>query len=296
MLNELEMTGREVEGAKDIVDTIGRIRQVTESQEAALDAVAKAMLESGLLGDDRIAKAEQASAEKYVQDRTAELQAKAEETLSAKRDELRRVDAELKDIQAKLQKVEAQRRTKLDNELAAEREMARQEMDAEREELQKQKAELQRQQNLLQDNLQKVTKDLREAGDEVVNRFLTIAPLLGSLGLVNGQATRLERSATAGADEPDKPATYKIPSFVTGTATSADEELNEETFFDRFRRVVESSGFIYRPLDLQRFHLSVKCGELTVLGGPSGTGKSSLPALMRKHCWVKKEATVDRVA
>ena len=76
------------------------------------------------------------------------------------------------------------------------------------------------------------------------------------------------------------PTVFEIPPYVGNAPSTKIQSLPEEAFFDRFKRVVEESGFVYRPLDLQRFHLSVKCGEMTVLGGPSGTGKSSLPALL----------------
>jgi len=43
--------------------------------------------------------------------------------------------------------------------------------------------------------------------------------------------------------------------------------------------LVEESGLSYRPIDLRRFHISAKTGSFIVLGGPSGTGKSTLPQL-----------------
>jgi len=49
--------------------------------------------------------------------------------------------------------------------------------------------------------------------------------------------------------------------------------------FERFCKHVEASGFKHRRLDLAAFHLSVKCNDLTILGGLPGTGKSSLPRL-----------------
>jgi hypothetical protein len=42
---------------------------------------------------------------------------------------------------------------------------------------------------------------------------------------------------------------------------------------------VRDSGFQYREIDLLTFHVSVKCGDLTVLGGLPGTGKSTLTRL-----------------
>ena len=42
---------------------------------------------------------------------------------------------------------------------------------------------------------------------------------------------------------------------------------------------MRNSGYVYRRTDLVAFHVSVKISDLTVLGGVSGTGKSSLPRL-----------------
>jgi energy-coupling factor transporter ATP-binding protein EcfA2 len=286
LLDELEITGRETEEAQDLAEAVGRARSVTEKQDAALDVVAEALLKSGLLGTDRIAVAEKSFAARYVEERTAELQAKVEQNLTAKRAELRGVEEDLKYAQANLQKDKAQRLEQLERDIATEREKADEQFAAEKnrlasekKEFEKQKEELKRQQVLLQHNLEKVTKELREAGDEVVNRFLTIAPLLGALG----PSTRrpIAELSPPRSDDTGRSLmqeTFEIPAFVTGAAAN-EGELKEDVFFDRFRGVVEKSGFTFRPLDLQRFHLSVKCGELTVLGGPSGTGKSSLPAL-----------------
>ncbi len=75
-------------------------------------------------------------------------------------------------MQRRLQKEEAEHRAKQEQVLAAERESAQKAITAERPLLEKQKAELERQQQFLQKNLEHVTKELREAGDNVVNRLL----------------------------------------------------------------------------------------------------------------------------
>lgn len=279
LLEELAITGSETEDAQDLLESISRVGHTIEKQEAALDEVAKAMLGSGLLGVERIGKAEQAFAERYIQEQTAELQSKIEESLVIKRADLRRIEGELKDIQSKFNREEIQARAKLDQELANEKEKAQRAMAAERVEFEKQKAELLRQQNALEENLQKVITDLRDTGDEVVNRFLTIAPLLQGLGWAGGQVVFNASSSEKECVVEAQPESFALPGFVTNAPPDSNGHLNENIFFERFLRVVEESGFRYRPIDLQRFHLSVKCGEMTVLGGPSGTGKSSLPAL-----------------
>lgn len=286
LLDEMVLTGRESSAAQDLLAVIGRVRGVVEQQEAAFAAVAEAMLKSGLFGPERIAKAEQAFADKYVQARTAELQAVAEQGLATKREELRIADAELQQARNNVNQLKQERLLQLEKEMASEKmkilgqlSAGRVALEADQEEFGKQKEELKRQQGLLQLNLEKVTKELREAGDEVVNRFLTIAPLLRAVG-----PEAKSGGLSSPAPEPATPAASALPvPFVFPNYIDRKPErsgvLGETEFFERFRGVVEKSGFVFRPLDLQRYHLSVKCGELTVLGGPSGTGKSSLPAL-----------------
>ncbi len=57
------------------------------------------------------------------------------------------------------------------------------------------------------------------------------------------------------------------------------EPLDERAFFERFVDHVESSGFIFRDLDLQMFHVAMKSSELVLLTGAPGAGKSALGEL-----------------
>lgn len=70
-----------------------------------------------------------------------------------------------------------------------------------------------------------------------------------------------------------------FPTYVTTPNAAPVNGITEEAFFERLQRAAEANGFTYRLFDLQRFHVSVKCCDLTVVGGASGTGKSSLPAI-----------------
>ena len=280
LLHEIDLTGRETQEATKFIEVIGRVKRITENQEAALDAVTKALVESGMLGESRLGKAEQRAAEQYVHEKTAALQAQIEKSLSAKREELRHVETNLKDVTLRLQKEETQRRAILEKAIEAERNKSQKAMAAEREEFEKQKTKLGRQQELIKKNLEQATKELRESGDDVVNRFLTIAPLLSSMGMASSQ--RPQNDALDNIVEATHVVTapFKIPEFITHNLhTEEVEDVSEEEFFTRFAQVVSDNGFTYDQFDLKRFHLSVKCGDLTVLGGPSGTGKSSLPTL-----------------
>jgi hypothetical protein len=278
ILNEMEAAGREVPQSDDLFEAIKRMRHVDEKRDHAIDLVVKALLEVGLLGEDRIKKAEKVFADNYVKQRTAELQSKVEESLSVMQSELKRAEQDLANIQAKIRREESNHRETLERELAEERDRANKEIAADREEFAMQKKELKRQQDVLQKNLEKVTEDLREAGDDVVNRFLTIAPLIKSLDFGKGRST-IEGPPTELPNVAVVEGEGFTPPRFTQNLAAVSEPLGEPAFFERFCLLVEESGFTYRQVDLQRLHLSVKCGDITVLGGPSGTGKSSLAAL-----------------
>jgi len=55
--------------------------------------------------------------------------------------------------------------------------------------------------------------------------------------------------------------------------------IDEAAFLNHFESLVAYRGFMFRREDLINFHVTVKCGGLTILAGPTGTGKSSLPRL-----------------
>ena len=293
LLEELDVTGRETQDAQDMVEAITRVREVTQKQDAALEEVAKALLENGLLGEERIAEAERAFAETYVENTTAKLQAQIEESLADKRKELAAAETELKAVNTKMQNEEAQQREKMVLKLAAEKETAKHAMADERLEFERQKSELERQQHALRDNLEKVTAEFRSAGDEVINRFLTIAPLIGlQERAFSGAAPAVSKEQRSDARTREVEP-FSLPAFVTASRTAAGDSVPEKTFLQRFQQVVDESGFTYRPVDLRRFHLSVKCGGITVLGGASGTGKSSLPRLYTQAL-LGSEANTER--
>lgn len=310
LLDELEIKGQEADDADDLLQTVRSVKQTITRQDATLDAVAKALLQTGMLGDDRIQKAQEAYAEQYVQERSAALQAQVDQRVVARRDEIEKADADLREIQARLansqilfEEESRRRRAELEATLAAERQDAENKIAAEHEGLERIRKELEHQQAFLQGSLERVTTELREQGDEVVNRFLTIAPLLGRAGLagmagpVDGRTTSGASTATVDAGaRPQNGSTlsgvkatprFELPAFLTRDLVRAEPPMSEEAFFERFKQVVETSGFHYRPLDLIRFHLSVKVGVLTVLVGhlprlwpllrrPTLTGRAAL--------------------
>jgi hypothetical protein len=267
-----------------------------EDEGRATEELARSLLETGVL-EQQLRQAEQRAEREHIEKNAARLQTEIDQRLKEARKGL---DDLNKKKDAFQQDLERQRREKLN---AADKEAERKIKEADRacrereEQLEVQKREIARQRNLLSGNLAQVAREITEKRDELVNQFLAIVPLLQQLNLFpqsssaplspesSGSRTeskapsaessglRTERRPESSALSPEK----ALPPFVLGGKTYP--AVTEELFFDRFCKHVQASGFEYRRLDLASFHLSVKCGELTVLGGLPGTGKSSLPRL-----------------
>ncbi len=109
--------------------------------------------------------------------------------------------------------------------------------------------------------------DAQRLGDEIVAQL----PLLQRLGLI-----------TAGGDGTGTARAHRLelPSYLE-TAKERGE-IDEEGFLRQFEIVTASHGFVFEREDLVNFHVLVKTGIWTILSGPSGRGKSSLPRLYAK--------------
>jgi hypothetical protein len=278
LLDELEITGRTAEDAQDLLAALAEAKLNIETQASALEDVTKALLETGVFGEDRIRVAQEAYEQQYVQERSSVLQAQIEERAASKREELHQIERQLSELAARLKVEEDAYRERYRAELVAERQQAERQIANEWRSLEQQRAELELQRGILQEQLAKVTQEWRESGEEVVQRYLSIAPLVERAASKHAPATPGTNADTA-ASAPRPPIRFDLPAFVHGAPRPNDPLISENEFVDRFLKGVEDSGFDYRRIDVIRFHLSVKTGALTVLGGPSGIGKSSLPLL-----------------
>lgn len=279
LLEELESSGRETASFNELRDIVKAYSNRLAGHDEALEDAAKALLQSGYLGEDRIEKAQRQFAEDYVKQKSAELEARVQENIAARNTELQNADRKLKELQRKLDQEEASRKQQAEQELARARAKHEADIAADRADLQKAKKGFEREQAILKENLEKVTRELRESGDEVLNRYLTILPLLGTSSRTSSQFAPVSRIDDNVEREPTPEPSFELPTFITSSPAADPSSMEERAFFERFVVHVENRGFVYRELDLMRFHLSVKCGDMTVLGGPSGTGKSSLPIL-----------------
>jgi hypothetical protein len=284
-LDEISSNSSELTVQEDRA-VVSSLKTILTSDSKAIGELANSIVQTGLI-NDRIGVAIEERVEKHIAENAAKLQSDINKKVADIRVDLEKLSKERTQIQSELQNLRARKKKELDQELAKRREEVEKELKKQDESAKKQLAELKRQEKVLSNNLETVAAKLATNRDEVVNQFLTIAPLLNQFGLLPGaqppttvaygdsvRPTVVTQSAERAQGSQQPP--FVIPTF-TGKADAAT--VPEEEFFERFKSHVENSGFRYREIDLLSFHVSVKCGELTILGGLPGTGKSSLSRL-----------------
>jgi len=131
------------------------------------------------------------------------------------------------------------------------------------------------QEETLQHRLERVIEQYRTEAERIGDTLVAQFPLWRRLGAAGGGD-----GSSDGRPDPFEPADLKLPYYLeTPRSVPADTGLDEPAFMAQFRGLVEGRGFVFLEDDLTNYHLCMKIGGLTVLAGPSGTGKSTLPQL-----------------
>ena len=266
----LDRAGRFADEEQSSSTAIARVRHFLIGQGKKLDALDQIV--DALLSDEsfrpKIDQAVAAEVEKRADAQAAQIEARAKERVRELSTELERLKDGVKAETERLTADKARHHKTLHDELEAKKKAAEQELNAKRE-------ELSCQEELLSKSLEAVAERLTSARTKVLNDFLVLEPLLRRLGL-------------GGAPKPDNPSeppsasrisapALRLPEFPAALSDRAP--MPEEAFFERFVSHVEECGFIFDRSDLLAFHLSAKERAPVILGGVSGSGKSSLPVL-----------------
>ena len=267
--------------ATDVIEddraAIQRVVRLLGDASHDVDELVRAVVQGGHTKAN-LDEAIRAESTKVVREKTAVLQAEAEQSISELVARREKTAKELSSIEADLQRRRRLGLAEVDKEIESKREAAERELATTSEALRAQQIELERQRSVLESNIGQVIERFKTERDRVVNDFLALQPLFESMGLLGSRvATSPPSHAPAPTDMVESPPVE--PPAVLLDESGDDETVTELEFFERFRRHVEACGFRYSTMDLVAFHVSFKCADITVLGGVSGTGKSSLPRL-----------------
>jgi hypothetical protein len=277
LLEELDINRAQGDSRQDYETVIAEVRQDLEAHEVSLAEMTASFLKSGLFGEDRIQKAEERFAQQYVEGRKATLDSEIQAQISQlqrNKHELEKSVQRLKqdELEQKKRAQDVAAKTMREERAKLERELVEREQKIETE-----LAALQSLQQTIQGSLANVTAEMKEHGDVIVSRFLSIAPLLGLLPAPGNQTPPAIGNSPPPGSSQAVGSSFEFPAYL-GESSSKRLE-GEQEFITRFESLVQESGLSYRQSDLRRFHISAKTGSLVVLGGPSGTGKSTLPQL-----------------
>ena len=237
--------------------------------------IAEALIESGFV-DKALEDGIEERYRQYVESRTAKTTADIEERVASLRQKLDTLVEQRNALDGRIESESRRKRASLERELDEQRAAHDAKVAAQRAELEAESKNLRQRQREIEQRLDAATRRFVEARDDVVKDLLTLAPLLNAVEFRkdgSGAADITEAPPSASS----KPGNFKLRPYLESAL--ADREITETEFFERFERHVRNSGYVYRRLDLVAFHVSVKVSDLTVLGGVSGTGKSSLPRL-----------------
>ena len=273
---EQELTHQhEYTDVESLTSVLHRTQGLLERDGELAGELAAALIDSGC-----VAKALQDGIreryEAYVESRTAKTAADIEERLESKRQELAVLARRRDELDASVQRESREKRATLARDLGEQQARHNAEMAMQRAALEDEKSNLDHQRQVVEQLLAAVTERFVNAREEVLKELVTLAPLLNRIGFSTERAGGVDVADTP-ASSPVALQDFKLRPYVS--MSLPDQEITEIDFFERFAQHVRDSGYVYKRADLVAFHVSVKVSDLTVLGGVSGTGKSSLPRL-----------------
>lgn len=258
------------------LEILTRVQSRVEATTRGIEGFIDAVIESGRLNekvDARVA----AEIQRQVEARSATLNAQAEERARELTGLVEEKSKELKRLTAETERQRRHAEAELAEQMTRKRADLESELSDLRSGLDQQRAEIEQQRSLVEGSLKSVVDRFESGRQSLIGDFLAIQPVLERAGLaIAAPAAPALHAAPAPRAPPASP-------IILPEALSRDlagqGEVEEEAFFERFREHVAACGFRYDRADLAAFHLSVKCTDFVVIGGVSGTGKSSLPKL-----------------
>ncbi len=257
-----------------------RLRQIVADRERVLELgeeVARGLAETPAF-EDLIRRHADALVAQRVDEAARRKGEEIEATLKGRREELRQLDSRLSALSEDIRN-RAEAAEQAERESSAERGRALQEREAD---LAAREGALDRRGRDAEATLSRAVERYRTETDQTVEALLMDLPLLRRLlpdaighrgGGGGGAAPPVAEPAAALA-------ALAMPAFLRFPRGKADEPTpTEADFLAQFHTVVKRRGFSFTTDDLVNFHACAKIGGLTILAGPSGTGKSSLPRL-----------------
>ena len=250
--------------------------RLVEAGESAAEAAAKALPELQELVNRHADSLVADRVEKLAGERAAEIETKIGQ-------ERKRLDKLRGDI-AQVQDEYEVRLASMETDIGIEHADRIRALEQREEDLEERATDLDTKEAGIRKRLERVIDLYKKEGGRVVDELLAQLPLIGAAGIAGGHESRPNVGAPASHGAP---AVLARPSWLDRKRNT--ETVKESDFLEQFREVVAHRGFVFEDEDLLNFHTCVKVGGLTVLAGPSGRGKSSLPRLYAEALGCREE-------
>ncbi|PQJ97107.1 hypothetical protein [Chromatium okenii] len=278
-VSQVYLTTQDHLGPNDVVDVFKFLNTRLTGQTEAVEELVESILDSGVL-ENQIERAITNRARLHIETHTAKLSAEVEEKINNLRQQEQDLIHQIGRLTNDLERRRRQEEAQLEADLQQQRLGFEQWKATENTSIEQARADIAQQRQILEEGLKEVAARFVNNRQELLKDFLSMSPFLTQIGVLTANAN--EYHASTATEKPSAmtapPPLLEPPAFLKEISSVRGLE-KEEAFFNRFKEHVANAGFRFRPLDLVAFHLSVKCGDLTILGGYSGTGKSSLPVL-----------------
>jgi hypothetical protein len=155
---------------------------------------------------------------------------------------------------------------------------------------------LSRHEQEMEQRLGRLIETYRDTSREFSDHLVAELPMLRRLGLLTtGIEPVRETSGTTNGPRATRGVSperleIELPTFLEKRKPDgAGGSIDEVRFLEQFRSVVGHHGFVFDAEDLANFHVLVETGQWTVLAGPSGLGKSSIPRFYAKALGAEEE-------
>ena len=276
LLDELVGNLRSVPEAEALLarTTATGLRSSIEASDRIADELLIALDASGALAD-RITGLEEKRFEAYIEARATEAEARISDRVKSKQAELETIESEVQYFSSQIEQERASAQASAEAELHVLRATAEAEIAQERNSVEEQREALRREQETLAATVERAAARFAEGRGELLSDLLALLPALNATGVLSST----QGQAGEAPAPPVRESVAPLPVAFRARHAAPNQRLAESAFFERFAGHAAAAGFSYRDIDLKAFHLSVKCGDLTVLGGLSGIGKSSLVRL-----------------
>lgn len=272
LLRKFENHNYFCEQAKEAAQSLQELAQRLDNDSQEIDHVKTLLYKEYLEGSDKLADAEKKYQKKYVATHKREIQ----KQIGEKQKELDELEEEFQIRKSEIEQELQQRRTQEMNAWEEIKRTERAVFDTEKQEFQEKLAQKELELQKREENIYSTLEDIKQLSHTNMSSIISVFPFIQQMLSSNINAPTQQ-------DEQDSKTTqeeiFYLPDVIINSREKTNEYYSEKEFLYNLYQYIQARGFHFDENDVRRFHTSVKCGDITILAGPSGVGKSSLALL-----------------